>query len=977
MEGDDFDPDAGDNELFDTQTKGGQSYEERLEAAVEAIIAKKYFTQEGDVDEFFSQHGDVAGKSLASRNLLHELVDKITHKLIELENVKPLVQRLVEIHPDLLTVPNKDGYNPIHQALKTSNEQKSNHQLAGYMIFACLNNNRGTSDPHLMQYLQEALQKRENNRTCLHTAFMENLDPSIIRLLIENSSDEALAVQDADGKTPMHHAVLFKQCTDARAELIAMLIKRDLIILQSMPTFKKTFLDYSSKMGCSVFQEHQATRDEVPAQERLQKNKNNAITEKNNINVWKKNSKDIMLALKLHYMKTRDSEMARSFLYGTNLDDVQISFDYDGLPLRIKWKDFTERFGANEKSGIKFDTVLQYVSFSNVEVELTGRRADLEREAARESKMNQLGPLGREDMKYFFQWLHKKGVRHIIKVSVQDSGDKVHCDQAIQESLEPFVIDRLDWQKTDLDPETILHASSKALVNADDPNNVEKMLPDRQLKELWLRWSGNNAILRAWSEPEGRPRLAQLQTIHLFRPPFEKVCDEDDLLWVNQKVEEFKVRLNKNFREARNREVSSSENGVSLEPATRREINVKLYDDASKNQENNAVSRGMSHSTTAPVQGANLHKWLDSTSRFATEMAHYWEATLEDFTKSRKNQGTAERVEEDVVVALIDDGVDRFDVDSKQILEGKSFDFHDGKVKQPFTSARGHGTVMARMILRVCPMAKIYPIRLKMYSNSDGKIQIDGRYAAQAIEAALTKKATIISMSWTLPMNKDNIEVKHRPINDNVLMFCSSPDAGKFTQYDYPSGPWGHKHFFRIGAARADGNVFEWTDEAGIAFVLPGVEVVNDQANSNIYHAESKVTSDNAAKIKYETGSSVATALAAGLAAMIIYCVKASILALKTANQNKGQVVGIAIPDNAAGMIAKHEAMKRAFTCLGEVTPNKFIQVWEELDKISSMLKSRTGDLTPELKLERTNQFVQFGSRLASSIQSDGIKRGL
>ncbi|GFP60479.1 hypothetical protein TASIC1_0019002500 [Trichoderma asperellum] len=208
-------------------------------------------------------------------------------------------------------------------------------------------------------------------------------------------------------------------------------------------------------------------------------------------------------------------------------------------------------------------------------------------------------------------------------------------------------------------------------------------------------------------------------------------------------------------------------------------------------------------------------------------------------------------------------------------------------------------------------------------------------------------------------------------------MFCSSPDAGKFTQYDYPSGLWGHKHFFRIGAARADGNVFEWTDEAGIAFVLPGVEVVNDQANSNIYHAESKVTSDNAAKIKYETGSSVATALAAGLAAMIIYCVKASILALKTANQNKGQVVGIAILDNAAGMIAKHEAMKRAFTCLGEVTPNKFIQVWEELDKISSMLKSRTGDLTPKLKLERTNQFVQFGSRLANSIQSDGIKRGL
>lgn len=61
--------------------------------------------------------------------------------------------------------------------------------------------------------------------------------------------------------------------------------------------------------------------------------------------------------------------------------------------------------------------------------------------------------------------------------------------------------------------------------------------------------------------------------------------------------------------------------------------------------------------------------------------------------------------------------------------------------------------------------------------------------------------------------------VLQKAINDNVLMICSSLDAGKFTQYDYPSGPWGHIYFFRIGAARADGNVFEWTDEAGIAFV--------------------------------------------------------------------------------------------------------------------------------------------------------------
>jgi hypothetical protein len=116
-------------------------------------------------------------------------------------------------------------------------------------------------------------------------------------------------------------------------------------------------------------------------------------------------------------------------------------------------------------------------------------------------------------------------------------------------------------------------------------------------------------------------------------------------------------------------------------------------------------------------------------------MLPFWQDTLTDFMESRKNQGTPERIEDEVVVALIDDGIDMFDTAlSNQVLEGKSFDFHDGKVRPSFSSARGHGTVMASMILRVCPMAKIYPIRLRTYETPDGKNQIDRKYAAQVRE---------------------------------------------------------------------------------------------------------------------------------------------------------------------------------------------------------------------------------------------------
>lgn len=112
-------------------------------------------------------------------------------------------------------------------------------------------------------------------------------------------------------------------------------------------------------------------------------------------------------------------------------------------------------------------------------------------------------------------------------------------------------------------------------------------------------------------------------------------------------------------------------------------------------------------------------------------MTPYWESTVQRFLEERQDQGTSEGVERDVTIALIDDGVDKFDIGrSSQILQGKSFDFHDDRLNPPYLSAKGHGTVMASIILRVCPMAKIYPIRLKTSSDASGNSTID-RYAAR------------------------------------------------------------------------------------------------------------------------------------------------------------------------------------------------------------------------------------------------------
>lgn len=205
----------------------------------------------------------------------------------------------------------------------------------------------------------------------------------------------------------------------------------------------------------------------------------------------------------------------------------------------------------------------------------------------------------------------------------------------------------------------------------------------------------------------------------------------DDSQWMKQKVEEFRLRLNKNVREARSKDLKLGQEDT-IQATNEIEVLLEAIDMDSGSK---LTARGVLNFTTSTsVKGLNSHRWLNSTSRFAGEMRPFWNNTLEQWKNLPKDKQPRpeDDFQSDVVVALIDDGVDRLDNTlSGQILEGKSFDYHDGQVRPPFSSARGHGTVMASMILRVCPMAKIYPIRLKTYDVSGGKSQIDRKYAAK------------------------------------------------------------------------------------------------------------------------------------------------------------------------------------------------------------------------------------------------------
>ncbi|KAJ0419144.1 hypothetical protein BJY00DRAFT_324506 [Aspergillus carlsbadensis] len=232
-----------------------------------------------------------------------------------------------------------------------------------------------------------------------------------------------------------------------------------------------------------------------------------------------------------------------------------------------------------------------------------------------------------------------------------------------------------------------------------------------------------------------------------------------------------------------------------------------------------------------------------------------------------------------VKVALIDDGIDpektRF-----RVQEGRTFD-EDGDtgLDHYYVDPGRHGTIMGRLISKMCP------------DNID-----------------------IISMSWTIPAKSSNpqdTESFQMAIADAVKqkkpVFCAlreSEDA-LIAQGFYPVALG---QVFRIGSATKTGNLVKTQsgDEKSVQFILPGLEVLLD----------------NEEEIRTHNESYVATALAAGLAALILFC--ADLVDQNTATMNHSNIEGRGQTlRNIAKMTKVFETMSR------ESNQGKFPEVFQ------------------------------------------------
>jgi hypothetical protein len=182
----------------------------------------------------------------------------------------------------------------------------------------------------------------------------------------------------------------------------------------------------------------------------------------------------------------------------------------------------------------------------------------------------------------------------------------------------------------------------------------------------------------------------------------------------------------------------------------------------------------------------------------------------------------------------------------------------------------------------------------------------------------------IISMSWTIQKTSRNakeIDELEKAINmadrKNILLFCSASDQGNNTKKDqtlsYPAKARPDK-MFQIGAATASGKGWDWLGHGHVDYIFPGEKLLLQNRLGSLPETLS--------------GSSLATGLAAGLAALVLYCIEV---------HNHSDLVSV----------KNYDRMKEIFNAIG--VSDNYVLVWDTFE----LSREEYTDKTEEEKLRR------------------------
>jgi subtilisin family serine protease len=351
-----------------------------------------------------------------------------------------------------------------------------------------------------------------------------------------------------------------------------------------------------------------------------------------------------------------------------------------------------------------------------------------------------------------------------------------------------------------------------------------------------------------------------------------------------------------------------------------------------------------------------------------------------DLLKNAKRDKSAENVK----IAIIDDGINMaLSAFADNVKGGESFyrlSELSGRRGAYYAPTGPHGTMMAQLICEVCPVADLYIAQLELLPGQDGQRSFTAESATevrrdfkfvyrtdrltgpQAINWAITKDVDIISMSWSINTSRNLSRLTaalELATKEKIIMFCASIDEGA-TTYDntYP-GNW--KSCIKIGACTGTGAKLSWVSEFHSDFLLPG-EVPQSASEPNLWNNPHMGS----------FGSSVSTALAAGLAGVLLYCdrLAGTPKVEPELDPSESEEASTAQDLRKVDYLRNMKNIDTAFDFLSRGTENnKVPQVWDHLPKDLKWSKKAWPEETDQA-IERLKEFMR-GLRIPSTFRQD------
>ncbi|KPM35437.1 hypothetical protein AK830_g11140 [Neonectria ditissima] len=635
------------------------------------------------------------------------------------------------------------------------------------------------------------------------------------------------------------------------------------------------------------------------------------------LNKHQKCAQDLLEFLTKHYIRTRSDLEARNLIYEKQSSDMNKNLYFDASGKEDAGA-IIELLNRMEMGG--FAETLSYVylpTVLHVEPQSQLRRKNYEANSGRAVSKSLRGnnKPGRDILVDVFNKLHQLGVRSILRLCVEDRDPPSHSDASIEKAIRgsesllqtaesrvnrPISVETWDWRKPDLSIDVIEYAAPT-------------------VEQINLYWSGNQAVLRAWSCLERIPRLytttaRRLKKVTVYAAPG---------LETRERMDNSLRRFEQDIR------------SITSCPEIQVEIHHRMEGLFTKQD----MIEEVGNSSGGQVDGKQ-HVWVKRMEEFRGALAQ----TL----------GLKEIDVKRIKVALIDDGVELSSLDTyNNTVKASGLSYcprSDRGAERPWhRSNTGHGTIMANMIVRLNPWVSLYVMRVQDGKSLDGERTIYAESAARAIRGAIDLGVNIISMSWTVKQKvasttgqarnengaskltaeemhiKELQEAIDAAVEARILMFCSASDDLQASSMD--SLPFRQRpgYIFRIGAAHADGRRSSYSeDKEKIDYFFPGNQVAE---------AWNPRSSDT---VKYHDGSSVSTALAAGLASLIMYCA-----AISGQYQTESKPAEFNRYVKLVDALQDRDNMKRAFDNIEDPKhlDRKFLPAWEVFGPVADRMK--------------------------------------